>query len=44
MDRRTKKFIVKERNIFDPDFNNHKGIDAAIEELAAFHEAVEIMS
>lgn len=44
MDRRTKKFIVKERNIFYPDFNNHKGIDAAIEELAAFHEAVEIMS
>lgn len=44
MDWRTKKFIIKERNIFNPDFNDYKGIDVAIEELAAFHEAAEIVS
>ena len=43
MDWKTKKFIIKEKNIFDPDFNNHKDIDAAIGELAAFHEAKEIV-
>lgn len=43
MDWRSKKFIIKERNIFNSDFNEHKGIDAAIEELAAFHEAKEII-
>ena len=43
MDWRTKKFIIKERNIFNPDFNDYKGIDTAIEELAAFHEAKEII-
>lgn len=43
MDWKTQKFIIKERNIFNPDFNNCKGIDAAIEELAAFHEATEII-
>lgn len=43
MDWRTKKFIIKERNIFNPDFNDYKGIDVAIEELAAFHEAKEII-
>ena len=43
MDWRTKKFIIKERNIFNPDFNDYKGIDVAIEELAAFHEAKEIV-
>lgn len=43
MDWRSKKFIVKEKNIFNPDFNDYKGIDAAIEELAAFHEAKEII-
>ena len=43
MDWRTKKFMIKERNIFNPDFNDYKGIDAAIEELAAFHEAKEIV-
>lgn len=43
MDWRTKKFIIKEKNIFNPDFHDHKGIDAAIEELAAFHEAKEII-
>ena len=44
MDWRTKKFIIKERNIFNPDFNDYKGIDVAIEELAAFHEATEVVS
>ncbi len=39
----SKKFIIKERNIFDPDFKDYKGIDAAIEELSAFHEAKEII-
>lgn len=43
MDWKTKKFMVKERNIFNTDFNDYKGIDAAIEELAAFHEAKEIV-
>lgn len=43
MDWRSKKFIIKERNIFNPDFNDYKGIDTAIEELAAFHEAREIV-
>jgi len=43
MDWKTKKLIMKERNIFNPDFNDYKGIDAAIEELAAFHEAKEIV-
>lgn len=43
MDWRTKKFIIKERNIFNPDFQDCGGIDAAIEELAAFHEAKEIV-
>ena len=43
MDWRTKKFLIKERNIFNSDFNNYKGIDVAIEELAAFHEAKEII-
>ena len=43
MDWRTKKFIIKERNIFNPDFADYKGIDVAIEELAAFHEAKEIV-
>ena len=43
MDWRSKKFIIKERNIFNSDFSDYKGIDAAIEELAAFHEAKEIV-
>lgn len=43
MDWKTKKFIVMERNIFNHDFNDCKAIDLAIEELAAFHEAKEIM-
>lgn len=43
MDWKTKKFIIKERNIFNADFIDYKGIDAAIEELAAFHGAREII-
>ena len=43
MDWKTKKFIIKEKNIFNPDFNDYKGIDSVIEELVAFHEAEEII-
>ena len=43
MDWKTQKFIIKESNRFNSDFNNYKGIDTAIEELAAFHEAKEII-
>ncbi len=43
MDRKTGKFIVKERNIFDPAFSDKQGIDAAIRDLAAFHGAKEIV-
>lgn len=43
MDWKTRKFIVKEKNIFDPVFNDCTAINLAIEELAAFHEAKEII-
>ena len=43
MEWRTRRFIIKEKNIFDPAFNDCKAIDVAIEELAAFHEAKEII-
>lgn len=43
MDWKKKKWIVKEKNIFHPDFRDDKGIDAAIEALAAFHGAKEIV-
>ncbi len=43
MDWKTQNFIIKERNIFNSDFIDYKGIDVAIEELAAFHEAKEII-
>ncbi len=43
IDWKTKKFIVKERNIFNSDFKKYKGINTAIEELAAFHNAKEIV-
>ena len=42
MDWKTRKFMVKERNIFIRDFQACKAVDSAIEELAAFHEAKEI--
>lgn len=38
-----KKLIIKEKNIFNSAFNNYKGIDSAIQELASFHEAKEII-
>ena len=43
MDWKTKKFIIKEKNIFNPDFNDYKDIGDAVEELAVFHEAKEII-
>ncbi len=43
MEWRTKRFIIKERNIFDSAFENHKGINLAIQDLAAFHRAKEII-
>ena len=42
MDWKSKKFIIKERNIFNPDFIDYKGINVAVEKLAVFHEAKEI--
>ena len=39
MEWKTKKLIIKEKNIFNSAFNNYKGIDSAIQELASFHEA-----
>lgn len=39
MDWKTGIFIVKERNIFRPGFENGEAIDRAIEELAEFHGA-----
>ena len=43
MEWKTKKLIIKEKNIFNSAFNNYKGIDSAIQELASFHEAKEII-
>lgn len=43
MEWKTKKLIIKEKNIFNSAFNNYKGIDFAIQELASFHEAKEII-
>ncbi len=43
MDWKTKRLIIKERNIFNHDFIDCKAIDLAIEELAKFHEAKEIV-
>lgn len=43
MDWKSKKFIVKERNILYPVFNENKGIELAIQDLAAFHNAEEIV-
>lgn len=43
MEWQTKRFIIKEKNIVDSAFENHKGIKLAIQELAAFHEAKEII-
>ena len=43
MDWKSKKFIVKERNILYPDFNENKDLELAIQDLAAFHNAEEIV-
>ncbi len=43
MEWKTKKFIIKERNIFDSAFDHHKQIELAIQDLAAFHGAKEII-
>lgn len=43
MEWRTKRFIIKEKNIFDSAFSNHKGIELALQELAAFHGAEDIV-
>lgn len=43
MEWRTKKFLIKEKNIFDSAFQGHKGIDLALQELAAFHGALDIV-
>ncbi len=43
MDWGTQKFILKEKNIFDPAFNDHKKLELAIQDLAAFHGAKEIV-
>ena len=43
MDWRTKKFVVKERNIFDPELCGRETVDRAIRELAEFHGAEEIV-
>ena len=42
MDWKTGKFRIKEKNIFNPDFIDHKGIELAIQDLASFHGAKEI--
>lgn len=43
MDWKTKRFTIKEKNIFNADFIGYKGIDNAIQELASFHGAKEII-
>lgn len=43
MEWRTGNFIIKERNLFDPAFDTHKGIEQAIQDLAAFHGAKDIV-
>ncbi len=43
MDRKTNEFIIKEKNIFDPAFKNHKCIELALQDLADFHGAKEIV-
>ncbi len=42
MEWKTKTFIVKEQSIFDSAYTAHKGIETAITELAAFHNAKSI--
>ncbi len=39
MEWRTGRFIIKEKNIFDSAFSGHRGIELALQDLAAFHGA-----
>ena len=43
MEWRTGNFIIKEKNIFDSAFDSHKGIERAIQDLAAFHGEKDIV-
>ncbi len=43
MEWRTKRFIIKEKNLFDSAFDHHKGIELALQDLAAFHGAEDIV-
>ncbi len=43
MEWRTGRFWIKEKNIFDPAYLHHPGIALALEDLAAFHGAKEIV-
>ncbi len=42
MEWRTKRFVIKDKNIFDHTYKNHRSIDLAIQDFAAFHEDKEI--
>lgn len=43
MEWRTRRFLIKEKNIFDSAFHDYKGIELALQDLAAFHGAEEIV-
>ncbi len=43
MEWRTKRFIIKEKNILDSAFNDYKGIELPLQDLAAFHGAEDIV-
>ncbi len=43
MEWRTGRFLIKEKNIFDSAFNGHRGIEMALQDLAAFHGAGDIV-
>lgn len=43
MEWRTRRFLIKEKNIFDSAFIGHKGIELALQDLAAFHGAEKIV-
>ncbi len=42
MEWKTKRFLIKEKNIFDPAFRQEKSIALAIQALASFHGATEL--
>lgn len=43
MEWRTRRFLIKEKNIFEPAFVGHKGIARALQDLAAFHGTEDIV-